>query len=182
MKKLTSIIGLLAIGVAAYSADSVRFYGPGTPVINSASTTATNLTFGANTNGIWPCYIPASTSFTNVTAFPVSNGKLASIEFNVASSQASASNVVWQIGRSVSGNSPTNSTATGAKIEWFATYTNTLPNVANQVATGIAQFGEPSSSGIVNYGDGACTTFYIGWVTTPALTTLTNYSVYVNCQ
>ena len=182
MKKINCFIGLIAALVfLSATVQAANINDVNKPIINSSSTTATNLNFGTTTNGIWPSYIPASTSFTNITRIDVSGGKDLAIEFNCSSSQQSASNIVFQIGRSVSGGIPTNAIGTGTKIEWFATATNTLPNVANQISTSVYLYGPPQAAGS-NYGEGACTAFYIGYVTVPALTTLTNYSVYVRSQ
>jgi hypothetical protein len=108
------------------------------------------------------------------------------LEFNTqvtAATAASVTNVIVQIGRSVSGGSPTNAVGTNLKVEWFGTFTNTLPAsaAANTTYTAIAQLG-PVSGFSTGGAEGALSRIYIGWITAPANVTLTNYSIYASVK
>lgn len=186
MKKILLSCAVLALTVSVFAADVLRYPSSQQPVINSAATTATNLTFGANTNGIWPCYIPASTAVTNVTAVDVSNGKVATIQFTAAASQTNGGIVLLSIGRSVQGLYPTNSSGGGAGIEWVGVITNTLPantaTTANTVCYTISEQQPATALNGTPLALGANTRIYLGTITTPANVTLTNYAVYVNVK
>lgn len=178
MKNKYLIIGaaLLALSFTAFAADTYNVSSGNIPVINSASTTATNLTFGGTTNGIWPKVIPASTSVTNVTRLDAS-GAAVSLQFTASANETNGGAVIIQLARSISGGSPTNSTGTGLKLDLFATMTNTLPaNTATSPNTVIASWNAVAGQSAT--GHGAEKTWYIYSITTPANVTLTNYSIY----
>ena len=177
MKKIVSIIASSALAVSAFS-DIVRFPGgqySAYPVINSASTTNGVVNFPA-----WPISVAASTSVTNVTFVNVAGGSTVAVQFTASAMQTNGGAVTLRLGRNVQGGSPTNAVGTGLNIEWFDTLTNTLPaNTATSANTVVGLYATPTTMGNVS-GDGACNGLYLGWITTPANVTLTNYSVYVN--
>lgn len=174
---VASVISLNAATVVAVLPQS------GVPVINSPAATATNQIFGTTTNGLWPKQVFAGTSVTNVTPVKIVGAHTA-IEFDVqlnTASGATNANVILQLGRSVSGQTPTNAWGTNCKIEWFTTITNILPAsaVADKTYTSVTLLG-PSTGQSIAPADGAVTTLYLGWITNPSGMTVTNYQVYVN--
>lgn len=186
MKALKHILATLAL--FATVAVSVQAAPPNlgmTPVV-SPSTTRTNGAVGTGTNWVWPSCIFAGASVTNVTAIDVSAGQALALEFNAQCTTAqgvSATNIIVQLGRSVSGGIPTNALGTGVKIEWFGTITNTLPAsaAANTTYTSVSQFG-PVNGFSTGGAEGALQTIYIGWITAPANTIVTNYSIYAKTK
>lgn len=156
-----------------------------TPIINSASTTKTNQTVGTGTNWVWPVRIDAATSVTNVTAIDVTSGSSLALEFDVQTTAggSAATNIIVQLGRSVSGGSPTNAVGTGLKVEWVGSITNTLPAsfTNNQTYTACSQLGGLTgfSTGV---SEGAMNTIYVGWITTPTGVAITNYSIYAKTK
>lgn len=175
-----------AFALSLFAAQAATTIGtlPNAPLINSQNTTQTNTSFGSTTNGIWPNFIPPSTIVTNVTKVSTTGGKDVAIQFSAAPLGANDnSNIVVQIGRNISGDAPTNAAGTGCRIEWFATLTNQLSLVAGQQTTVCYLYGAANATTYGDVpGDGACTTFYVNYINVPALTTLTNYQIFVNSQ
>lgn len=186
MKKLL-FAGLLSIVTLVANAQS-GYYQTSSPkqIINS-TVGLTNQ--GVLPNGVYPSSITAGTSVTNVVPFAVP-GKDVAIQFNLqvlATSGAAATNVVVQLGRSVMlpsqmpAGGVTNAAGTGLNIEWFGTMTNTIPGGTTAGTTVVAHalFG-PITGQSSAAADGGMSTFYIGYITAPAGTTVTNYSFWVN--
>ena len=161
--------------------------------LNPSNNTAT-FTYIATNNGVistntavaWPVGIAPSTSVTNVTPVYVT-GKDVALQFTAQAMQTNGGTVVAQLGRSVQlpntmpAGGVTNAAGTGLNIEWFGTITNVLPaNTATSLNSQISLFGPTLNQG--SAGDGAITTFYVGWITTPANVTLTNYSIWAASQ
>lgn len=190
MKKL--ILSSLLAAVAFCATAQPAYYQQSSPknIINS-TIGPTNQIVGTNGIFLYPSFVAAGTSVTNCTPFSVP-GKDLAIQFNAqiaTASSANATNIIVQLGRSVQlpsqmpSGGVTNAAGSGMNIEWFATITNTLPAsaAANTTYVSHALFG-PITGQSSGSGDGAVTTFYIGYITTPASTVLTNYSFWVNGQ
>ena len=184
--KLKFIIMAVAAGLAlAASAGNGFYFQPGVPnLLVSSSGGPTNQVV---TNAVWPSYITANTSVTNVTFFPTP-GKDVAIQFTAQATTTNGGAVILSLGRSVQlpnqmpAGGITNANGSGLNIEWFATVTNTLPsNTATTAQTVHALIG-PVTGYNTGAGEGGITTMYIGYINPAANVTLTNYSVWVNSQ
>lgn len=186
-EKVLLMLFLLAFGLSAQAATSIGVApSPGGALINFANGGTNTQQSFINTNMTWPNNIPAGQSMTNVTAFDVSKGSHVAIQMNnqvSIAAAASVTNIVYHIGRSIQNNTITNALGTSCNIDWFATITNQLPAsaAANTTYTSSALFG-PVTGFSNGAGDGAMTTFYIGWIDPPANLAVTNSSVFVNSQ
>lgn len=169
MKKLTSIVAITAFIFAAFSVKATNINDVPSLGINSANST-TNIV----QNGLWPSSLPASSTLTNITAFPVSGGTHAFFQFVASATTTNGGNVTYTIGRNNGAAllvPSTPSQIAGQGIEWFSTFTQTLPaNTATTATTSCTNFYDANGGGGVG-------TFYIGIITTPANVILTNYSV-----
>lgn len=189
MKKFLPIalVAAMAVTMLSIAATSIGVLPKaGSPIINTSSGTVTNQILSTTNTVAWPTCILSGQSVTNVTAFSVSSGTHLVIEMDnqiTTAAAAGTTNIIYQIGRNVSGGSPTNALGTGLKIEWFATITNILPAsaAANTTYTKCICFG-PQTGYTDGPFEGGCTTFYVGWITAPANLTVTNSQVYVNSQ
>ena len=200
MKKFIKLTALAVASIlTAASALAAGYYitpqsGP-VQVLTSA-TTSTAL-IPASTNLVWPNAIPASSTATNVTVVSTAAGLHLALQFTGQATTTNGGNVIIQLGRSVQlpGQMPaggvTNAVGTGLNIEWFATVTNTFPQNINGQSTNYNTFnflfgpilGNGAGNGTGgNQGEGAITTTYIGWITTPANLVLTNYSAWAAVQ
>ena len=188
---LVGLVCSLVLEAAPAKAGTGFYYQPGIPslIVNSVGGPTNQAVLSTNLN--WPSYIAAGTSVTNVTPFSVA-GTHEAIQLNVALTTTNgpvATNVIFQLGRSVQlpnqmpSGGVTNAAGTSMNIEWFATITNTIPaaQAVGAVSVSHALFG-PVTGYSSGPGDGAVTTYYLGWITAPTGLTLTNYSVWVNGQ
>ena len=147
MKKLTSIIGLLAIVSAAFGADVVR-YGTGNVVVNSANSSATVVT-----NGLYPNSVAAVTTATNLVLLNPGSfyaDRDISLQFTAAATAASTTNAVFVL------------TATTANIA-----------ITNNAANGWAQSASPRSTYLtvtlpLNGTTAVCTNIVLSPASTPA--------------
>lgn len=186
------VVAAVMLAVSFTASAAFSFTGGPAQLVKSTAG-PTNQVVGTNGIFLYPSYVAANTSVTNVIPFSVNTGSHVAIETDVqitGPTAATTTNIIWQLGRSVRAVTdqnpsvnPTNAAATGWVIDWFGTITNTLPASAagSNTYTATALFG-PVTGQSSGAGDGAATTFYLGWVTTPANVTMTNYSVWFNTQ
>lgn len=159
-KFIAAIYVMVVLVCSAFAQDS--YWGPNAALINSSSTTNTAVNFPA-----WP--VLANGNITNFTKFDVGNSKFVSIQITCQTTNTtSTSNVVWTVYKSVSGGNPTNALGTSLRFTTLGTITNVLNGV-----TPVTAIGDFSDSQIAG-----STTLYIGYVTTPSNSGITNYTVY----
>lgn len=186
IKKTIMNVGLaLALCLPVFKASANGLLSPTTVLDTTQGGTNTSQTF-INTNQSWPNNFPAGQSVTNVTKIDVSGSRSIVIEMDnqlTVAAAASVTNIVYHLGRSVKGGSPTNglATANGLRIDWFQNITNQLPAsaAANTTYTKLIAIGP-----VTGYVDGpfedASTTLYVGWVDPPANLAVTNSQLIVN--
>ena len=176
MKKFISIS--IAAALVAFSASAQNTYFQPTTLINSTGSTNSGT---AVTNGLWPRII-SNASVTNVIKIAANSSREIAFQVtgNLMATNATAVNVVYQLGRSVQNVSITNAASlANLNIEWIGTLTNTIP-VNSTTGTSTYNVGTATSLSQGNIAKGAIGYYYIGYVTVPAAVNYTNYSVYVN--
>jgi hypothetical protein len=176
-----SVIGLALSGLAATTIGVLPASGVG--VIDSTATTNTVVNFPA-----WPISIVSAQTVTNFTAINIMPYKEVALEFSCqGTNTASTSNIVWSVYASVKGAIPANAQFTNSTgvvqqdMVLLGTVTNVLNATPTRVTT-IAAYG-PITNAASTYqssdvGIRGISTLYIGTVTVPALTGITNYQVY----
>lgn len=184
------LIAALKTVFVAQAADVVgTLPAPYVPIINSQNNlapTATNGNFTPQTNQTWPGYITNTATFgttlyyvTNVTALVTpTTGTSIALQFSAQQltiSPGTNNNILWQIGRSVPGGSPTNCNGANLSIEWFATISQALPTNAS-----VGLF--TTNLNIYNSQGGAYTTYYLNDIATSNTIILTNYQVWANSR
>ena len=195
--KTTALAVAVSITLAATARGGYYLTPQSGPTQVIAPSTTSTALIPASTNLVWPSSIPASSTATNVTVISTANGTHLALQFTGQATTTNGGNVIVQLGRSVQlpGSMPaggvTNAIGTGLNIEWYATVTNAFPQNINGQSTNYNTFnflfgpvlGNGNGNGTGgNQGEGAITTTYIGWITTPANLVLTNYSVWAAVQ
>jgi len=182
MKFITSLFAVAILFLATYTqAATTVGVLPSTAVavINSTSTTNQLVNFPA-----WPVVVAGATSVTNFTTIDITGYNDVALKFVCQTTNTtSTSNVVWTIYRDVPNRFPTNAVGTGVNCAILGTVTNILNGVAP--VTAIASYnGVPRTTASTyqstDAGIAGISTLYIGYVTVPGLSGITNYQVYVS--
>jgi len=187
--KLTAVAAMLAIGLSAMAA--VPISGNAPLFDSSLPSVKTN---NVIVNQQWPYGIingASAVTITNLTLITVPAGtKEVALQFNAYGTNASTAGITWVIWAGVPGGTPTNPQGTNAygvvtMATPFAYVTNVLTG-AGSLAPTIATFTAAPQAASANQsayvGIAGIPSLYVGAVTMPAWTGITNYTCNVNVR
>lgn len=178
MKKILLLIAVV-FGIASFTASATPPIGGSTPVDSTLSTT--NIVQFP----LWPNVVAGGVSVTNWTKIDISGAKEVALNFSCASTNAgTTSNIVWQVYESAKGTLPTNAAGTSVDCDLLGTVTNVL-NGTTRVTTVAKYNANPRSASTYQSADtgiAGVQSLYVGIVTVPALSGITNYQVVPNLK
>lgn len=182
LKILTSLlcVGLISVGLNA--ATMIGTVGTQGTAVVSTGGTQTGISGQLWTNGITGAY-------TNLILLNSYTTKDTALQFQVTcmTTNGTATNVIWQLARSVSGGSSTNLNGSPMILDLFAQVTNTIPinsTVSPPVIFNLTQLPPSASPPNVlvqsTFNDGAITAIYAYSITATNLTLTNGTTVYIN--